>query len=349
MQTAILLDADGRLVDGLSYATISPPYQVPHLANVGSTKATWHTGGTRDGVNDASNWIIGTDAPPPTGGSTPGAPNSTANAARIESLRPRPAISVSPTNHNFGTVLVKSDSTPLTVTVQNTGCLDLVVGQVALGGTHPDQFRLKNDQVSNSTIPPDRSATLQVVFHPTSVGAKSAVLTIPSNDPGYPTVTVTISGIGKAPPLSASVGGPYAGVVNVPVTLTVSASGGVPPCTFAWALNNDGLFDDAFGTIKGLNGFHLLCSQIDNTNGELRFILVNPAGEICTGTIARIGGEWLARGDPEFAIERVEVVDEANALLPSGSYAIRLGRAPSITPAKPIKQEKLCAGLRLRL
>lgn len=84
-------------------------------------------------------------------------------------------------------------------------------------------------------------------------------------------------------------------------------------------------------------------------NGKLRFILVNSTGGICTGTIARIGGEWLARGDPEFAIERVEVVDEANALLPSGSYAIRLGRAPSITPAKPIKQEKLCAGLRLRL
>ncbi|MBC7221564.1 hypothetical protein H5T56_01035 [Candidatus Bipolaricaulota bacterium] len=63
-------------------------------------------------------------------------------------------------------------------------------------------------------------------------------------------------------------------------------------------------------------------------NGKLRFILVNSTGGICTGTIARIGGEWLARGDPEFAIERVEVVDKANALLPSGSYSIRLGRSP---------------------
>lgn len=219
----------------------------------------------------AHRWNTRWDASLPTGGSTPGAPNSTANAARIESLRPRPAISVSPTNHNFGTVLVKSDSTPLTVIVQNTGCLDLVVGQVTLGGTHPDQFRLKNDQVSNSTIPPDRSATLQVVFHPTSVGAKSAVLTIPSNDPGYPTVTVTISGIGKAPPLSASVGGPYAGVVNVPVTLTVSASGGVPPCTFAWALNNDGLFDDAFGEIVEwtwtLPGTYVIHLEVTDSQG----------------------------------------------------------------------------------
>jgi len=143
--------------------------------------------------------------------------------------------------------VLNTDSVPVTITVRNLGEANLVVGQVTMGGAHPDQFRIENDQVSNSTIPQNGSATLQVVFRPTSVGAKSAVLTIPSNDPEYPTVTVTLSGTGRAPALVANAGGPYAGVVNVPVTLTGTAAGGLAPYSFAWDLDDDGAYDDAFG------------------------------------------------------------------------------------------------------
>ena len=351
-----ILTSTGVLVDGVSHGGLPlGEQQVPHLGAVAAGRAAWYVGGTRDGVNDAGNWTIGSDTLP--GGSTPGAPNAAANAAWIESLRPKPAISVAPTSHDFGTVYVNTDSAPLTLTVRNTGCMDLVVGtcaltganvdqfriqndgvsgqtlipnasatlqvvfrptssgsksailripsndpnnptvsvnlagtgqapasisvmpqthdfgevvlntdsvpvtitvrnlgeanlvigQVTMGGAHPDQFRIENDQVSNSTIPQNGSATLQVVFGPTSVGAKSAVLTIPSNDPEYPTVTVTLSGTGRAPALVANAGGPYAGVVNVPVTLTGTAAGGLAPYSFAWDLDNDGAYDDAFG------------------------------------------------------------------------------------------------------
>jgi hypothetical protein len=81
----VLLDAEGRLVDGLSYADRSG--QVPQIPNVGRTKAAWYVGTTADGVNDVTLWVVGPDAP---GGSTPGAPNSDENRDWIGQLqRPR--------------------------------------------------------------------------------------------------------------------------------------------------------------------------------------------------------------------------------------------------------------------
>jgi hypothetical protein len=76
------------------------------------------------------------------------------------------------------------------------GYADLVVGPINITGTNADQFAIQNDNVSNKTIIPRGSATLQVVFTPTSTGAKSATLNIPSNDPDEATVLVSLSGSG---------------------------------------------------------------------------------------------------------------------------------------------------------
>jgi len=78
------------------------------------------------------------------------------------------------------------------------GNADLVVGTINITGTNANQFAIQNDNVSNETIIPGGSATLQVVFTPTSTGAKSATLNIPSNDPAEATVLVSLSGSGVA-------------------------------------------------------------------------------------------------------------------------------------------------------
>ncbi|QAA77396.1 MAG: hypothetical protein BIP78_1632 [Candidatus Bipolaricaulis sibiricus] len=78
----VLLDAEGRLVDGLSYADRSG--QLPQIPNVGRGQAAGYVGTSVVGVNDPALWVVGPDAP---GGSNPGAPNSEENRAWIEQLR----------------------------------------------------------------------------------------------------------------------------------------------------------------------------------------------------------------------------------------------------------------------
>ena len=108
----------------------------------------------------------------------------------------KPDISVSPTERNFAGIKVSSSSSPQTFTVHNVGYADLVVGPIKITGEKADQFAIQNDNASNKAIIPGGSATLQVVFTPTSTGAKSATLYIPSNDPDEATVLVPLSGSG---------------------------------------------------------------------------------------------------------------------------------------------------------
>lgn len=109
---------------------------------------------------------------------------------------PEPDISVSPAAKNFASIKASSSSSPQTFTVHNVGYADLVVGPIKITGKKADQFAIQNDNVTNKTIIPGGSATLQVVFTPTSTEAKSATLNIPSNDPDEATVLVSLSGSG---------------------------------------------------------------------------------------------------------------------------------------------------------
>jgi len=47
--------------------------------------------------------------------------------------------------------------------------------------------------------------------------------------------------------LQAEAGGPYSGVVDEDIAISGSASGGASPYTYAWDLDNDGVYDDAVG------------------------------------------------------------------------------------------------------
>jgi len=116
----------------------------------------------------------------------------------IEAPLAEPNISVSPTSKNFGDVTVGSSNSPQTVTVSNLGTANLLVETITITGANADQFTIQNDNCSGKTIAQNGSATLQVVFSPTSTGAKSATLNIPSNDPDEAKVEVSLSGTGVA-------------------------------------------------------------------------------------------------------------------------------------------------------
>ena len=47
--------------------------------------------------------------------------------------------------------------------------------------------------------------------------------------------------------LTADAHGPYHGTINKPITINGTATGGLPPYNYSWDLNNDTLYNDAYG------------------------------------------------------------------------------------------------------
>jgi PKD repeat protein len=154
---------------------------------------------------------------------------------------PEPDISVSPTSKNFGDVAVGSSSSAQTFTVRNVGNADLDVYTITITGTNANQFSKQNDNVSGETIAPGGSRTLRVVFSPTSVGAKSAALSIPSNDPDEDPLTVPLSGSGVACKAEFS-GSPRTGMAPLRVSFTDESTGAID--TWLWEFGDGKTSDE---------------------------------------------------------------------------------------------------------
>ncbi len=101
----------------------------------------------------------------------------------------------------FGDVNVGTTATVKTVTVANTGTQDLLLGGVALADPLALPYALVTDNCSAQTLAPAASCTLTIDFSPAALGAAQDTFDIPSNDPGRPTVTVSVSGTGVPVPV----------------------------------------------------------------------------------------------------------------------------------------------------
>ncbi|OQY47082.1 MAG: hypothetical protein B6247_27020, partial [Candidatus Parabeggiatoa sp. nov. 2] len=113
---------------------------------------------------------------------------------------PIPNIVPSITSHDFGDIIVGSSSSPQTITISNTGTASLQLGQHSLSNTEDFEFLKENGKCSNQTVKPSKHCFTHIRFKPTSVGAKTATLSIPSNDPDTPTLEVSLRGNGIDPP-----------------------------------------------------------------------------------------------------------------------------------------------------
>ncbi len=110
----------------------------------------------------------------------------------VGSVLKTPDISVSPGSYNFGNVNIGNASTQ-TFTISNTGSADLSIGTIAIVDT--SEFSITGD-CSNTTIAPSSSCTFQAQFSPLSAGAKSATITIQSNDPDENPLNISLTGTG---------------------------------------------------------------------------------------------------------------------------------------------------------
>ena len=107
----------------------------------------------------------------------------------------KPTVVVSPSeSYDYGTLNYGQSATKV-FTVTNSGDTDLYVGQISISGTNATEFvKGVSDNVSLSIIQPKESATFDVTFKPTSVGVKTAKITIPSNDPDNPNTEIVLNG-----------------------------------------------------------------------------------------------------------------------------------------------------------
>jgi len=111
--------------------------------------------------------------------------------------QPPPVAAVSPNTfcpNGFGTVTV-GGTNPQLLTIRNTAASNAqsLTASMTITGTNADQFSIAP---TSATVPPGGQAGVTVTFKPTSAGLKSATLTLLTNDPTQPTITICLEGTG---------------------------------------------------------------------------------------------------------------------------------------------------------
>ena len=114
-------------------------------------------------------------------------------------------ISISPSSLDFGSTYTGNTSPAQTITITNIGTGDLIIGTTTITGTNPSEFTKQTDTCTGITLPASGTCQIQITFSPTSAGAKTATLSIPSNDPDTPTVEASLTGTGVVPQYTLTV------------------------------------------------------------------------------------------------------------------------------------------------
>lgn len=103
------------------------------------------------------------------------------------------------TDHtDFGDVDVNTDTRERIFTIHNDGNADLNLGVFTITGAHFADFTKTANPTS--PVPPGGTTTLGVLFDPSTTGARTAIITIPSNDTDTPSYVFHIQGNGVLTP-----------------------------------------------------------------------------------------------------------------------------------------------------
>jgi len=105
-------------------------------------------------------------------------------------------INLNPASLDFGTVTTGNSATKTTL-VQNTGTANLNVSSIALCFGTSSEYT--SSPAAPFTVAPGGSTTLSVAYSPVDATTDSGCLTIASNDPVNPTVSLSVTGTGVTP------------------------------------------------------------------------------------------------------------------------------------------------------
>ena len=110
-----------------------------------------------------------------------------------------------------------------TVTIQNTGSARLTIGQIAQANPLAPPFSIVSDDCSGRTVQPSAACSFKVQFSPTNQGTFNDNFDIPSDASNENTVTVDVTGSGKALRVAINqvkTGSCSTGVLELIVTVT---------------------------------------------------------------------------------------------------------------------------------
>src|SRR6266478_4715886 len=94
------------------------------------------------------------------------------------------AVNLAPTSLNFGKIPVGTTSTPVTVTLSNTGTGTLLISSMALTGANPADYAQTNN--CGGSLDPGANCTITITFTPGATGNRTSTLAIPDNAPKSP-------------------------------------------------------------------------------------------------------------------------------------------------------------------
>jgi hypothetical protein len=185
-----------------------------------------------------------------------------------------PRLAVAPAALDFGPVEVFGSATR-TLTLTNTVDAPVTISQVAVAGLDAARFSQTNTCASLTGA---GSCTITVTMSPATLGAKSAVLAIASNDPASPLlVSLTGTGTDATPPVitaivepGAASGGCHGSDVTVSF-LCSDALSGIASCSAPVLLASEGAGQVVTGTAVDLAGNRASVSvtvSIDKTAPE---------------------------------------------------------------------------------
>jgi hypothetical protein len=218
---------------------------------------------------------------------------------------PTPIASVTPTSLAFGNQAVGTTSGVRTVTLSNTGRAQLdITSIVAAPGVYAVSSTTCGTSLAGVTVAgAATSCTIDVTFTPAVGGAVASALTITTNDPVNPVLTVTLTGTGTIPAPAAP--------TNVSI---VRINTGTATLTWTDASTNEASFQMQFSTNGGVSWTNL---------GAL--ITRGAAASAATGEVLTVNFQVTATTN---ALYRV-VATNAGGSTPSASVPLNNTVAPA--------------------
>lgn len=120
--------------------------------------------------------------------------------ASVSGTATEPALAITPAALDFGEQRVDTTSGAEALVAANVGTAPLTLGDVALGGSNPNEFAIASDGCSDAVLDPGEECTVEVSFSPDLTGPRGALLSFPGETPS----SVELSGTGTAPALAVA-------------------------------------------------------------------------------------------------------------------------------------------------